>query len=281
MSHEDTPATDEPAAGPAGGPAIHRRRLRRRAAIAGVVGAAVVAVTALTAGAVVAAHGEETPADAAGAGSPGTGPDQTMSEASSGDERAAGPAGGHHGSGAGHRHDPRPPYEQRYADATADERQAADELLASVRSALAPYADVDAAVAAGYDPPRRPGVRTAHYIDRSVAQEGHVLDPTRPNGLVYDTSPTGEPVLLGAFFMAPPGSPAPASAGGLVVWHSHAPSCPAFFATADEPCTDSLRMLHVWTVDRVELAGRRDHPVEIEVVDPFGAPFRASVARAG
>jgi hypothetical protein len=40
-------------------------------------------------------------------------------------------------------------------------------------------------------------------------------------------------------------------------------------------------MLHVWIVDQVELVGRRDQPVEVEVVDPFGAPFRASVARAG
>ena len=55
----------------------------------------------------------------------------------------------------------------------------------------------------------------------------------------------------------------------------------AFFATADEPCTDARRMLHVWTADQVELVGGRDQPVEVEVVDPFGAPFRASVARAG
>jgi hypothetical protein len=282
MTDDDTPA-GEPATGPTGGPVIRRRRVWRRAAVGAVVVAAVAAVTALTAGAVMAAQGGEAPAnaaDVAGAGSPGTGAGHAHEGSSPGDD-AAGPAGGDHRTRARHRHDPLPPYEQRYADATEDERRAADELLASVRSALAPYADVDAAVAAGYQAPRRPRGPTMHYVDRSVAEEGRVLDPSRPNGLVYGTGPAGEPVLLGAFFVAPPGTPAPSPAGDLVVWHSHAPSCPAFFATADEPCTDAHRMLHVWTVDRVELSGRRDQPIDVEVVDPFGAPFRASVARAG
>ena len=65
------------------------------------------------------------------------------------------------------------------------------------------------------------------------------------------------------------------------MWHSHDPSCPAFFATADEPCTEARRMLHVWTADRVEIESRRNGPVEVEVIDPFGAPFRASIAGAG
>jgi hypothetical protein len=279
MNDDDTLAGRGPAPGPAGGPAVRRRRVRRRVAIGAVAVAAVAAVTAGAAGAVAATQGEGAPTDAAGAGSPGTGADHAH-EASSSGEGAAGPVGRDHGTPAGHRHDPLPPYDERYADATADERRAADELLASVRSALAPYADVDAAVAAGYEAPRRPRGPTVHYVDRSVAQEGLVLDPARPNGLVYGTGPAGEPVLLGAFFVAPPGTPAPSPAGDLVVWHSHAPSCPAFFVTADDPCTDALRMLHVWTVDRVELAGRSDQPLEVHVVDPFGAPFRASVARA-
>ena len=87
-------------------------------------------------------------------------------------------------------------------------------------------------------------------------------------------------MLLGAFFVAPRGAPAPSPAVDLVVWHSHDPSCPAFFATADAPCTDTRRLLHVWTADRVELEGRNRGPLEVEVVDPFGTPFRASITRA-
>jgi hypothetical protein len=276
MTDDDTPAGGEAATGSPSGPVIRRRRVPRRAAVGAVVVAAVAAVTAVTAGAVMAAPGRAAPA---GAGSPGTGAGHAHERSSPGED-AAGPAGGDHGTRARHRHDPLEPYEQRYADATEEERQAADELLASVRSALAPDADVDAAVAAGYQAPRRPRGPALHYVDRSVAQEGRVLDPARPNGLVYGTDPAGEPVLLGAFFVAPPGTAAPSPAGDLVVWHSHAPSCPGFLATADEPCTDAHRMLHVWTVDQVDLVGRRDQPVEVEVVDPFGAPFRASVTRA-
>lgn len=80
------------------------------------------------------------------------------------------------------------------------------------------------------------------------------------------TGADGDLVLVGAFFTARPGVDAPTPAGDLVVWHSHGPG--------------SRRMLHVWTAEEVELVGRRDQPVTVRVVDPFGAPFRASVERS-
>ena len=262
MHDEPTPG-HEPATGPdapAGSPAPPRRRLPRRAA---AVAAGVVAGGVLVAAVAVAVGGKEATAGAAGAGSPGSGTET-----------------GGHGPGPGHRHQSLAPYDQRYSEATADEQEAADQLLASVRSTLAAYADVDDAVAAGYQAPRRPRGPTRHYLDRTVAEEGRVLDPARPDGLVYGTGAAGEPVLLGAFFVARPGAPAPSPAGELVVWHSHDPSCPAFFATADAPCADARRMLHVWTADRVELAGRDRGPHVVAVVDPFGTPFRAAITRA-
>lgn len=190
---------------------------------------------------------------------------------------------GRRGRRGGHDHEALPPYEERYAAATEEEQEAADDLTADVEATLAAYADLDDAVAAGYQLPRNrvhPRSPLLHYSDRTVAEEGHVLDPERPNGLVYATGGDGEPVLLGAFFVARPGVDAPTPAGDLVVWHSHSPDCPAFSATEDEPCTDTRRMLHVWTADEVELVGRRDQPVTVRVVDPFGAPFRASVERS-
>ena len=253
-----------------------RGRSPRWAAIAGVCA---VALTALVAAVAVAVGGDEASAAAEPAHA-----DSAPTRAREG-EGDGGHRDGHRtpadGARPGHRHDPLPPYEQRYGAATAEEQQAADELLASVRSTLAAYADVDAAVAAGYQAPLRPRGPTGHYLDPTVAEEGRVLDPARPNGLVYRTDAAGAPVLLGAFFVAPAGAPAPSPAGDLVVWHSHDPSCPAFFATADEPCTEARRMLHVWIADRVEIESRRRGPVEVEVIDPFGAPFRASIARAG
>jgi len=276
MSDEPTPDGSAPASGADVRPAIERRRVRLVAAVAAVCAVAVAAVAAAV---VVGASGGE--ASAGGGTGAGDGADHAHAAASPAEDDAGGhgsdvgPAGPHRG------HDPLPPYEQRYADATDGERQAADELVEDVRSALVEYADVDAAVAAGYQPPRRPRGQTVHYLDVSGAGDGSVGDPSRPNGLVYRTGGTGEPVLLGAFFVAPPGTPAPSPAGDLVVWHSHDPSCPAFFTSADAPCTDTRRMLHVWTVEQVELVGRRGQPVEVDVVDPFGAPFRASVAPVG
>jgi hypothetical protein len=190
---------------------------------------------------------------------------------------------GRRGRRQGHEHEALPPYEERYADATEEEQDAADDLIAEVEATLAAYADVDDAVAAGYQLPRdrvHPRSPLLHYSDPAVAEEDHVLDPERPNGLVYTAGGDGEPVLLGAFFVARPGVDAPTPAGDLVVWHSHSPDCPAFFATEDEPCTDTRRMLHVWTADEVELTGpRRPEPVTVRVLDPFGAPFFDSVER--
>ena len=173
------------------------------------------------------------------------------------------------------------PYPERYAAASADERDAADLLVAGTEDALAAYADVDAAVAAGYEAPRNPRGNRAHYLNPSLVRDGDLLDTAHPEGLVYFTGGDGDPVLLGAFFVAPRGSTAPTPAGDLVVWHSHNERCPGFFATEDEPCTDARRMLHVWTIDEVQVPrGRRGGGragATVPVVDPFGTPFRAAL----
>ena len=181
-----------------------------------------------------------------------------------------------------HDHPALAPYAERYADASDDERAAADALLATTRSSLVPYADVDDAVAGGYLPPASPMGPMHHYRNPGFVRDGAALDPQRPEGLVYYSVEGREPVLVGAFFVAPRETPAPAPAGELVVWHSHNPSCAAFFATDDEPCTDTLRMLHVWTVDGVDLVRpRTGQTVGVTISDPFGAPFHASIAMVG
>jgi hypothetical protein len=185
------------------------------------------------------------------------------------------PSGGEH---AGHPE--LDAYEDRLAAATAHDRQDADELRDAVRTTLAAYADVRSAIAAGYRAPRSPRGPTAHYFSPGAGRDGAVLDPTRPEGLVYYTVDGQAPVLLGAFFVAPRGVDAPTPAGDLVVWHSHDPACAGFFATTAAPCTGTRRMLHVWTVDTATLYRRTGRSVDVRVTDPFGAPFGASVARA-
>lgn len=178
-------------------------------------------------------------------------------------------------------HQPLPPYAERYAAATPAQQQAADDLLADVRSTLAAYEDVEAAKAAGYRAPRRKRGLT-HYLHPDLVRNGQVLDPAHPTGLVYFSTRDNDPVLLGAFFVVPAGTPAPMPAGDLVVWHSHRDSCPGFFATEAEPCLDARRMLHVWTADEVTLPGDRRgerQPITVRVVDPFAVPFRAGVEK--
>jgi hypothetical protein len=186
-----------------------------------------------------------------------------------------------------HHHTPLAPYAQRYGEATQAQQASADDLLADVRTTLATYANVDAAVAAGYRAPKDQRGPLAHYLNPTTVRAGRVLDPAHPNGLVYYTGGSGKPVLLGAFYVAPARVVVPDTAGNLVVWHSHnEDDCPQFFATKDDPCIDSRRMLHVWTVGEVELGGgRRRHrpaltsPATVKVVDPFGVPFGAAVER--
>jgi hypothetical protein len=213
--------------------------------------------------------------------------------ATAGDDDAVVPAGDaaattdhadHGDHGAGGRHGEHPalaPYAERYAAAADGDQAAADRLRADVTETLAAYADVDAAVAAGYRAPRHPRGTRWHYLNRTLARDDDVLDPAHPEGLVYLTVEGRDPVLLGAFFVAPPGVEALRPAGDLVVWHSHDPDCPGFFATAEAPCTDVRRMLHVWTADTVTLTGRgRAHRTAVvRVVDPFGAPFAAAFER--
>jgi hypothetical protein len=191
-------------------------------------------------------------------------------------------AGGHaHRGHQGHDHPPLTPYADRYAAATPDQQAAADELRAAVTATVAPYADVDAAEAAGYHVVHGTEGRIAHYLNVDAARDGRVLDPGRPEGLVYYEGGDGAPVLLGAFFVAPKGATVPDDAGGIVVWHSHDPACTGFFATPEAPCTGSRRMLHVWTAGHVEIdAPRLGRTVGVDIVDPFGAPFTASIARS-
>jgi hypothetical protein len=250
-----------------------RRRLGRRALVAAAVAVAVVTVG----GAVALAAGDDDP-PARPAAAPAQ--DEHEHDHDADPTGAGAPAGEGRGRGH-HEHPPLTPYAERYAAATPEQQAAADDLRAAVAATVAPYADVDAAVAAGYRVVPATANTIAHYVDPAATRDGRVLDPSRPEGLVYYAAGEGDPVLLGAFFIARPGEPLPDDAGGIVVWHSHDPACTGFFATPDQPCTDSRRMLHVWTADHLDITARRTgQTVGVDFVDPFGAPFRAAIARS-
>jgi hypothetical protein len=246
----------------------------------GVVAAAVAVTAVVTAGAVAwAGSGAGDDPDDAGTGERAAAPVAAAASTTDPGPGAGGARPGPHG----HGHADRTPYEDRYAAAPAGEQQAAADLVAEVRATLAAFPTSADAEAAGYRPPRpdrAPG-GVQHYLNRDSALDGTVLDPSRPDGLVYYTG-GGDPALLGAFFIAPRGAEAPSPAPDLVTWHTHDSDCAQFFVTATEPCTASRRMLHVWTADQVTWTSpRTGRSGAVEVTDPFGAPFTASIARAG
>ncbi|MGH2759344.1 MAG: hypothetical protein ACRDKJ_07230, partial [Actinomycetota bacterium] len=97
------------------------------------------------------------------------------------------------------------------------------ELLAEVRASVARFEDEDAAVEAGYRPPRDPKARAAHYINPTYMWDDEILDPRRPEGLVYFTDQDGTQTLVGAVFKSPLGVDPPNPGG--VRWHTHMPGC--------------------------------------------------------
>lgn len=167
----------------------------------------------------------------------------------------------------GHHHGETPPpgvllpaLEER--PATAEETAAANELVTATQLALQRYADPAVAEADGYDVGTVRGLD--HHADNpTYTSDGVILDPTRPETLVYAAGPDG-PVLLGAMFqMEGVGVAGPAVGGPLTVWHGHdhicltllppglggvtSPygTCPVGSVTI--PVTNE--MLHVFTID--------------------------------
>jgi hypothetical protein len=222
------------------------RRLRRLAGAGGTLAAALVVGVALWIGAFVA-HRH---ADAAAAA------DRAVTEA---------PTGGH-----SHGHDVAAraqagvimcPAADRHP--TAAHAAVADQLAAETRASLRRYADLRAALSAGYRPQ---GVATGldvHLEHPGYKKDGRILDPSRPEMLVYAVD-GGRATLLGAVFvMEHAGVPGPQPGGPITGWHAHnlcitllppgfgvvSPygGCPAFSFSVTIP-----EMMHLWTVDNPE-----------------------------
>jgi hypothetical protein len=108
---------------------------------------------------------------------------------------------------------------------------------------------------------RRPGVRSpfVHYRNAVYDRDGRVLDPERPEALVYWQPRGGEPVLVGFMFRAPSLQPAPDphGVGSLLNWHAHAACDPVrepgnALQFATDRCSSGIahhgatQMTHVW-----------------------------------
>lgn len=143
--------------------------------------------------------------------------------------------------------------------ATPEQTHAAQQLLAETRAALAPYQDPAVAIAAGY---QRGSQSDADSLEHwsNKANAGVILDPARPQDLVYLRTPHGL-VLTGAMFQMPRiGQWGPDPGGPLTQWHQHEGICFSpfglefAFATPFWTCplgsisVTTPPMLHVWIV---------------------------------
>ena len=104
-----------------------------------------------------------------------------------------------------------------------------------------------------------------HYVNWSYVDDGHILDPQRPESIVYEVR-NGRQQAVAAMYMLPFGSSfanVPDVGGGLTQWHVHRDLCltndpkqkfVVGFAALNGPCpagtskAGNTPMLHVWTV---------------------------------
>jgi hypothetical protein len=143
---------------------------------------------------------------------------------------------------------------------TVAQQEAANALAAATKLAMAKYANLSAAIAAGYTLPQAGTGPDVHLENKAYKSDGRVLDPQRPEMLVYAIG-GGRATLLGVVFVMPvAGVPGPDPGGPVTRWHAHnicltalppgfgivSPfgACPALSINVTVP-----EMMHVWIVD--------------------------------
>lgn len=176
---------------------------------------------------------------------------------------------------AQHTHGPNVP---EVAAATDEERARAESLWKASAASAEQWRDPDAAAAAGFrfkdrdevGPERR--VRFLHVPNPAWRADGRVLDPARPETLVYWDGPGDRLTLVGVMYTAARGASGPAVGGPITRWHDHE-SCrdPATRAKLGRPvngaCPEgqvyrrSGEMMHVWFTDDLATAFARRAPL--------------------
>lgn len=151
------------------------------------------------------------------------------------------------------------------ADPTPEQQAAADQLHQAVIESLERFSDRSEAERAGYR--FWQSFDDYHWVNPDHVTDGRVLDPERPEFLMYD----GDQLLGVMFLPAEPNERGPQVGGPLTVWHYHraGPSCwtaGGLLLAEDHPepeadgtCPGDLtlahrtpEMLHVWVVDHAD-----------------------------
>jgi hypothetical protein len=148
---------------------------------------------------------------------------------------------------------------------TDAELRRASRLLASTITALPRWHTPAEAYAAGYRSIGDTKSVVEHYVNWSYINDGHILDPNRPESIVFQRR-DGQQVAVAAMYSLPFGSSfadVPDVGGALTQWHVHNNLCLTDdptqkiilrFTAADGSCplgtskASNTPMLHVWTV---------------------------------
>jgi len=146
-------------------------------------------------------------------------------------------------------------------ETSAAQQAEADQLWVETSAFVARYSDPAVAAADGY---RVEGIagKDFHAPNPVYQKDGLVLDPTRPENLIYSMGPHG-PVLLGVMFETRGLEKDPPPTGGAVLdWHRHEQVCfsltPLGIAGLVDPFGNcpvgslalptTNSMMHVWTI---------------------------------
>ncbi len=148
---------------------------------------------------------------------------------------------------------------------TPSELARADSLLRETIAALPTWQTPAKAYAAGYRSIGDAVTGDEHYVNWSYVNDGHTLDPERPESIVYEYR-HGTQQAVAAMYMLPFGSrftDVPDVGGALTQWHVHRDLCltndpqqklVAGFTALNGPCptgtgkAGNTPMLHVWVV---------------------------------
>jgi hypothetical protein len=136
-------------------------------------------------------------------------------------------------------------------------------LAADTRRGLARFASLRDALAAGYAPHLHRRLALKHYFNPAHVSDGRVLDPARPEGLLYAHTDRGPVVVAAVYLMNRAGEPGRAVGGCLTQWHVHNNLCSSDPANGmvtgvrtqggrcprEQVAWAAPPMLHTWVID--------------------------------
>jgi hypothetical protein len=121
---------------------------------------------------------------------------------------------------------------------TSAQLRAADELATVTRLGLARFADLRDGLAAGYAPHHHRREAIKHYFNPAYVTDGRVLDPARPEGLMYAYTDRGPVLVAAVYLMNRAGEPGIVVGGCLTQWHAHDNLC------SSDPANGMITGLH-------------------------------------